>query len=185
MGANKALLEIGGEALIVRVARLVESVAAGATVVGRPETYQALGLRAIADDWPGCGPLGGIATSLRTSQPDWNLIVACDLPYLTLAWLEFLLQRARRSDADAIVPMNTRGAEPLCAVYHKRGAAALRRLMEQGVRKVSDGLAQLRVEAIEPAEWKGFDSEGLLFKNVNAPADYEEARAKLAGRAGK
>jgi hypothetical protein len=36
---------------------------------------------------------------------------------------------------------------------------------------------------IEPAEWKGFDSNGLLFKNVNTPADYEEAKAKFAERA--
>jgi len=53
------------------------------------------------------------------------------------------------------------------------------------VRKVTDGLAELRVEVIEPKEWKGFDSDGLLFKNVNTPADYEQAKQKFAGRAGR
>jgi len=191
MGVDKGLLEIAGEPMIVRAARLVESVVgARAVVVGTPEKYRGLGLRAIADDWPGCGPLGGIATALRASDADWNLIVACDLPYLTREWLEFLLARARDSAADAVVPMNLtaekkRGAEPLCAAYHKRGEAALRRALERGVRKVTDGLAELRFEVIEPAEWKGFDSDGLLFKNVNTPAEYEEAERKLAGRAGR
>jgi molybdopterin-guanine dinucleotide biosynthesis protein A len=191
MGVDKGLLEIAGEPMIVRAARLVESVVgARAVVVGTPEKYRGLGLRAIADDWPGCGPLGGIATALRASDADWNLIVACDLPYLTREWLEFLLARARDSAADAVVPMNLtaekkRGAEPLCAAYHKRGEAALRRALERGVRKVTDGLAELRIEVIEPAEWKGFDSDGLLFKNVNTPAEYEEAERKLAGRAGR
>ncbi len=152
MGVNKALLEIGGEALIARTASVVESATGGvAVVVGRPEIYQPLGLSAIADDWPGCGPLGGIATALRASETDWNLIVACDLPYLTQEWLEFLLQRARSSAADVVVPMNNaaedmRRAEPLCAVYHRRGEAAIRRLLEQGVRKVTEGLASVRVE---------------------------------------
>jgi molybdopterin-guanine dinucleotide biosynthesis protein A len=191
MGVDKGLLEIAGVAMIVRAAQLVESViGAPAVVVGAPEKYRGLGLRATADDWPGCGPLGGIATALRASAAEWNLIVACDLPYLTREWLEYLLQRARDSDAEAVVPMNLtpankRGAEPLCAVYHRGCEPSLRRALEQDVRKVTDGLAELRVEMIEPAKWKGFDSDGLLFKNVNTPADYEEAKAKFAGRAEK
>jgi molybdopterin-guanine dinucleotide biosynthesis protein A len=189
MGVDKGLLEIAGVPMIVRAARLVESVVdAPAVVVGTPEKYRGLGLRAIADVWPGCGPLGGIATALRASDADWNLIVACDLPYLTREWLEYLLQRARDSTEDAVVPVNLtpankRGAEPLCAMYHKGSEPAIRRGLERGVRKVTDGLAELRVEMIEPAKWKVFDSDGLLFKNVNTPADYEEATAKFAGRA--
>jgi molybdenum cofactor guanylyltransferase len=188
MGVDKGLLEIAGVPMIVRAARLVESVvAAPAVVVGMPEKYRALGLPAIADDWPGCGPLGGIATALRASEADWNLIVACDLPYLTREWLEYLLQRARDSGDEALVAMNLtaanrRGAEPLCAMYHKGSESAIRRALERGVRKVTDGLAELRVEMIEPAKWKGFDSDGFLFKNVNTPADYEEATARFAGR---
>ncbi len=191
MGVDKGQLEIAGEPMIVRALRLVESVAgAPATVVGTPEKYRELGLRAIADDWPGCGPLGGIATALLASEADWNLMVACDLPYLTREWLEYLLQRARESAEEAVVPMNLtpenkRGAEPLCAMYHKGCEPMLRRALERGVRKVTDGLAELRVEVIEPKEWKGFDSDGLLFKNVNTPADYEQAKRKIAGRAGR
>lgn len=191
MGVDKGLLEIAGVPMIARAARLVESVVgAPAVMVGTPEKYRGLGLRAIADDWPGCGPLGGIATALRASDAEWNLIVACDLPYLTREWLEYLLQRARDSGEEAVVPLNPapankRGAEPLCAVYHKGGEPAIRRTLERGVRKATDGLAELRVEVIEPAAWKGFDSDGLLFKNVNTPADYEEAKRKLGGRAEK
>jgi len=191
MGVDKGLLEIAGVPMIARAARLVESVVGSpVVVVGTPEKYRGLGLPAIADDWPGCGPLGGIATALRASDAEWNLIVACDLPYLTRTWLEYLLQRARDSEAEAVVPMNLtpenkRGAEPLCAVYHKGCEPTLRRALERGVRKVTDGVAELRVEVIEPMEWKGFDSDGHLFKNVNTPADYEQAKRNLAGRAGR
>ena len=191
MGVDKGLLEIAGVPMIARAARLVESVVGSpVVVVGTPEKYRGLGLPAIADDWPGCGPLGGIATALRASDAEWNLIVACDLPYLTRTWLEYLLQRARDSAEEAVVarnltPANRRGAEPLCAMYQKGSEPELRRALERGVRKVTDGLAELRVEMIEPAKWKGFDSDGLLFKNVNTPADYEQAKTKFAGRAEK
>src|SRR5271155_912558 len=111
MGRDKALLELNGEPMILRAARLVETVAANPVIVGVPERFSALGLEVIADDWPAAGPLGGIATALRASRARWNLIVACDLPYLTKEWLEFVVARAHLSKADAIVPMNERGAE--------------------------------------------------------------------------
>ena len=183
MGMDKGLLEIDQAPLVVRTARLVGAVAGVVIVVGRPETYQRLGLLAIADDWRGCGPLGGIATALRSSDAEWNLIVACDLPYLTRQWLEFLVRRARQSHADAVVPMSEHGAEPLCATYQSRCEPAIRGALEQGTRKVTDGLARIGVEYLEPAEWKCFDSDGLLFKNMNTPADYEEAKTRLALRA--
>jgi molybdopterin-guanine dinucleotide biosynthesis protein A len=181
MGRDKARLEIGGVPLILRTARLVESVAGRPAVVGKPDAYRALGLRAIADDWPGAGPLGGIATALRTATTPWSLIVATDLPYLTREWLEYLVGRGLASSAEAVVPMNARGSEPLCAMYHQSAAAAIRAALERGAWKVTDVLRDIRVETIAPAEWKGFDSEGLLFKNMNSPEDYEEAKAKLSG----
>ena len=179
MQRDKALLEIGGAPLLVRTARLLESVGGRPTVIGEPASYDSFGLPVVPDDWPGAGPLGGIATALRVSSDTWNLIVACDLPYLTKAWLEYLVARAAASSADAVLPMNTLGAEPLCAAYHKRGEPAIRAALDRGIRKVTDGLQSIGVETITPAEWKAFDSEGLLFKNMNLPRDYEEATAKL------
>ena len=183
MGRDKGLLELGGAPLVLRAAKLAETVTgAPATIIGGA-AYGSFGLRVVADDLPGSGPLGGIATAVRVSGTPWSLIVACDLPYLTPMWLGFLIARALASKADAVLPMNERGAEPLCAMYNKRGEHAIRDALERGTRKVTDGLAGVRVEYIERAEWKAFDSEGLLFKNMNSPADYEEARARFDGRA--
>jgi molybdopterin-guanine dinucleotide biosynthesis protein A len=179
MGRDKAQLELGGVPLILRTARLVESVAGAPAIIGNPEAYRALGLRAIADDWPGAGPLGGIATALRAAATPWSLIVATDLPYLTREWLEHLVARGLASSADAVVAMSTHGPEPLCAMYHQRAEPVFRGLVERDMRKVTRALLDIRVEAIAHAEWKRFDSEGLLFKNMNSPDDYEEARAKL------
>ncbi len=184
MGRNKAALELGGVPMLVRTARLVEAVAGTPRIVGNLNGFDSFGLTAIADDWPGAGPLGGIATAVRVSTAPWNLVVACDLPYLTQPWLEFLLARALASQADAVIPMNTRGAEPLCAMYHKNCERAIRAALDRGIRKVTDGLSEVLVELIDPFEWKAFDSEGLLFKNMNSPEDYEEARARFDG-AGK
>lgn len=183
MGHDKALLELGGEPIILRIARLVAGVVkADAVVIGRAALCDRLSLTVVEDDWPGAGPLGGIATALRVSKAEWNLVVACDLPYLTRPWLNFLLARARRTGSDAVMPINFNGAEPLCAMYHKHCEATLHSALKNGIRKVTDGLAGLRLESIGPAEWRPFDPEGFLFKNMNSPADYEEARLRFGQR---
>jgi molybdopterin-guanine dinucleotide biosynthesis protein A len=179
MGRDKALLEIDGVTLIVRAVRLVQSVVDEPTVIASKAGYESLGLRMVDDDFPGYGPLAGIATALRISKKRWNLVVACDLPYLTKVWLEYLIERALKSEADAVVPMNVRGPEPLCAMYHKNAEKRIRTGVEGGIRKVTDSFANLRVEHVEPDEWKAFASGGLLFKNVNSPADYKEAKARF------
>jgi molybdopterin-guanine dinucleotide biosynthesis protein A len=185
MGREKALLEIGGVPLIFRTARLVESVTGSATVIGESAGIRALGLRCVPDEWPGAGPLGGIATALRVSGAPWSLVVACDLPYLTRPWLEYLVGRALQSDADAVIAMNDGGAEPLCAAYCKSANATMRAAVSEGNLKVRSFLETLRGEVIEPEEWKRFDSDGYLFKNMNTPEDYEEAVKRLsAGSSG-
>jgi molybdopterin-guanine dinucleotide biosynthesis protein A len=185
MGRDKALLAIAGEPLVVRVAHLVKSAVGEVTVVGKPEVYNGLKLHAVSDDWPSAGPLGGIATALVASKTPWSLIVACDLPYLTKSWLNYVIARALASQADAVVPMNAHGIEPLCAIYHKRCEATIRMELERGVRKVTEALQGVLVEMIAPLEWKAFDSDGLLFKNMNSPEDYDEACAKLNGERAK
>lgn len=186
MGRDKAMLEIGGVAMIERAMDLVRRAGIEPVVVGSfGENPRSLSARVISDDWPGAGPLGGISTALRETRAAWNLVIACDMPYLTAEWLKFLMGRAFASSADAVVPMNENGAEPMCAMYHQRAEATIREALESGIRKVTEGLGKLQVEYVEPEEWKGFDSDGLLFKNMNEPADYEEAKARLGGHAKK
>jgi molybdenum cofactor guanylyltransferase len=180
MGRDKALLEIDGESLIARATRLVNSVLGEPLVIASTSGYQSLGLKTVPDDFPGYGPLGGIATALHVSTKPWNLVIACDLPYLSKPWLEYLIARALKSEADALVPMNVRGPEPLCAMYHKNAEVRIRTAVEGGMRKVTDSFANLSVEHVEPKEWKAFASGGVLFKNVNSPADYKEAKARLS-----
>ena len=183
MGRDKGLLDFEGDPLIVHTARLIEPLVAQVTVVGSPRRYAKLGLRVIADDVQaqsrpdksGHGPLAGIVTALDATRSPWNLILACDMPYLSAEWLGWVLSRALRSRADAVIPRTERGLEPLAAVYRQECGAKLAAVLARGVRKVSEAIAELRVEHVYPREWSRIDPRGLVLKNMNAPGDYEEA----------
>jgi molybdenum cofactor guanylyltransferase len=181
MGRPKGLLPFSGKPLVKHLAQLLEVTAEPAVIIGPPGDYAGLGLRVVADDRRDTGPLGGICTALRVSNCGWNLIVGCDLPFLTSEWLAHMIERATDSPADAILPLNDRGLEPLCAMYRKRIHPELTAALDRSVRKITDALAKLTVETIAPAEWKRFDPRGRLFKNINTPADYEDARTTLEG----
>lgn len=186
-GRDKALVEFGGKALVMRACELVEKTCGSARVVAAANRYPQLGYPVIADRWPGEGPLGGIVTALLASAEanrgggaescDWNLIVSCDMPFLTGPWLAYLIQRAEQSSAEVVVPRSASGLEPLCACWRTQAAETLLRAFESGVRKVSEGIERAGVEVLDEAAWKRFDSAGRLFANINTAADYAAAQA--------
>jgi molybdopterin-guanine dinucleotide biosynthesis protein A len=184
MGRDKGLLDFGGVPLILHTARLLEPLVAQVTLVGSPSRYAKFGLRATADDAqaqcgpdsPNCGPLAGIATALAATRSRWNLIIACDLPYLSAEWLDWLVSRALRSCGEAVVPRTERGMEPLAAVYRRECGAPIAAALARGVRKVSDAIEDLRLELVYPREWCRIDPSGLVLRNMNEPGDYERAR---------
>jgi molybdopterin-guanine dinucleotide biosynthesis protein A len=184
MGRDKALLEIGGQPLVVRAARCLEPLVASVTIIGPAEIFQPLGYPTLADVQAGLGPLGGILTALRHTDRSWNFLLACDMPYVHRDWLAFLIGRALQSFADVILPESDAGPEPLCSLCNRRGAPAIETAIAGGVRKVTDALGILKVERISAGESKPFDSEGLLFQNLNSMADYEQARARLEVKKG-
>jgi len=179
MGRDKAMLAPGGTPLLMRTAALLAPLAGPPIIVGPPTRYSALGYDVIPDDAPSIGPLGGIATALRHSNQGWNLIVGCDLPFLTSRWLDYLIGRAVESSSDAVIPQSSAGAEPLCAMYRKTCVTPLLASIARGIRKVTDAFAGLKIDAVTPPEWKPFDESGHLFKNMNTPGDFEEANAIL------
>ncbi len=188
-GRDKALVEVDGKPMLARMIELLRGAAKEGKVVAVRGKYEAFGVEIIEDRWPGEGPLGGIITALEDAaqsagRAEWNLIVSCDMPFLTRAWLEYMATRAARSAAQVILPHSTDGPEPLCACWRTDAAETLRAAFERGIRKVTDGVALLRSEVLDEAEWKRFDSAGRLFWNMNTQADYEEAtRSFKMGRA--
>ena len=184
-GRDKALVRFGARPLLLEILALAQTCAAEVLVVAGDRKYSDLSadLKSIEDQWPGEGPLGGIITALQhtaatSPQYQWNLILSCDMPFLSAEWLKFLVGRARASlpETQVILPHSTHGPEPLCACYRTSAAEALKNVFDLGIRKVTQALKQVPTEVLDESVWKRFDSAGHLFWNMNTPADFEEAQ---------
>lgn len=168
MGRDKALLPFGDGTLAGHAARTVEAAAGSVTLVGDPLQYGRLGYPVIADSLPGAGPLAAILTALDASRSDWNLVLACDMPDVSVAFLLQLLEAAERSNPTCLLPVGPSGRpEPLCAVYHRKALPVIRRALERGVRKIVDGLAGLDVTLWTPPGPQSF-------RNLNTPREWDE-----------
>jgi molybdopterin-guanine dinucleotide biosynthesis protein A len=167
--------------MLARMIELIRGLTEEVKIVAAPGKHADLGVEIVEDRWPGEGPLGGIVTALLSTQAtepasEWNLIVSCDMPFLTADWISFLAERAEKSARQVILPHSAHGPEPLCACYRTSAVEPLRAQFEGGVRKVTQALKQVETEVLDERDWKRFDSAGRLFWNMNTAADYADAR---------
>jgi len=159
MGRDKASLPFRGTTLSEWVARQVAEAAGRVTLVGNPE-------RGIPDLYPGEGPLGGIITALQHSRSEWNLILACDMPDADAWFLRHLLDAARESGADVLLPRGPSGlVEPLCAAYRRNALQPISERFGSGTRKITAALEGLAVATLEV-------QEVTPFQNLNTPEDW-------------
>jgi len=171
-GRDKSALLVDGRAILDRQIDALTPVVEDLMIVGRSGDVspQIPAARMIADIVPGCGPLGGLHAALTSARSDVLFLVACDMPYVSSAFVEHLLSLA--GEADAVVPRTERGYHPLCAVYTRAclepAAAQLadRRLKMLGL------LDRLRVRVVPIDEIRCFGAPDRLLANVNTPADY-------------
>ncbi len=179
---DKGGLVLGGTSIVQRQIRLLRPLAERLVIVANDRRrYADLGVPVIRDLVADKGPLGGLYTALAHAATEHVLVVACDLPFLTASFLGRLAAEARQAD-EAVVPRSADGWQPLCAVYARRLAEPARRQIEAGRLKIVDFLASMRVREIGPDAIAEDDPDGLLFFNVNSPADWQLANQLAASR---
>jgi molybdopterin-guanine dinucleotide biosynthesis protein A len=183
-GRDKALVEIDGAPMLSRMRALLGDVTKRVHVIAAPNKYAGLGITGIGDRWEGQGPLAGIITALLSAKEaggelEWNLIIGCDMPFLTREWLSYLLERALASRAEVVAPHSAQGLEPLCACWRTSAAPKLQQSFDGGTRKITEAMKRLDMEIVDETDWKRFDTAGRLFWNMNTAADYQEAKRIL------
>jgi molybdopterin-guanine dinucleotide biosynthesis protein A len=176
MGRPKALIEIGGEALIERTVRLARSVSDRVVLLGRPPFRlppSVATLPVLPDARPGIGPLGGLAAMLAEYSDRPALLLACDLPKLERHLLD-RLQEKTGADFDAIAfstGPTPAGWQPCCAIYMPTALPRIESRIDAGEYSMQGLLAALRTKTVPLAE-----QDAPLLSNLNTPADIEALR---------
>jgi molybdopterin-guanine dinucleotide biosynthesis protein A len=183
LGTDKAFLLADGQPLVARIVHMLSALSDDLIVVtNEPERFQSLALpvRLVPDERPGVGALMGIYSGLRKARYSRALVVACDMPFLSLELLRYMLPLA---DAhDIVIPRLGGLLEPLHAVYSKACLSHMAALLEQGQRRVVAFFGEVRVRHVEEDEVDRFDPCHTSFVNVNTLEDWERVQDSLGAK---
>ena len=184
LGRNKALETVGNTSLLERVVSYISFFNSDIIIVtaakqSLPPFICYPRLRIVTDTYPGKGSLGGIFTGLVASDSFYNLVVACDMPFLNQALLRYMTRLC--GGFDLVVPRLGDLVEPLHAVYSKGCLAPLECMLEQSNLQIIELFSLVRVRYVEAEEINRFDPEHLSFFNINTEANLRMARELTGG----
>lgn len=181
MGRDKALMHFGKEPFVLRAVEILKPFVDDVALLAPQNRYTKLGLRVVADRWPGQGPLAAICTGLLSSSANWNIFLACDLPLLSSHFIQYLVQRIRATRSDAVVPRSEDGWQPLSAAYHSRCRTPFVRALGEGHRSVIRIFDNIRVDMITLDEMGGAGLSDREFANVNTLQDWKRIQRLSRG----
>jgi molybdopterin-guanine dinucleotide biosynthesis protein A len=164
MGTDKGLVEFEGKPLVHHVIDHLQKVTRNIIIITQHGSYEQFGLPCYPDLYSDKGALGGIYTGLHYSNFQKNIVVGCDMPFLSERLLQALINSA--GNEDALITEHNGKAEPLCSVYDKNCEPQFKSLIQKDQLKITDALKGLHIRTIS------FDQEpwfkGNEFANLNS-----------------
>ena len=173
MGRDKAFVEFEGQTLLARTLDLVRSAALDVRIVGDAKKFASFA-SVVEDIFHDRGPLGGIHAALGASPTDLNLMLAVDMPFVSSAFLKYLIGYARTAlGAAVIVPRTGERWQPLCAIYRREFADAAETALLAGQNKIDLLFAATKSQVIEEEELQRHGFSRDIFRNLNTPEELE------------
>jgi molybdopterin-guanine dinucleotide biosynthesis protein A len=177
MGRDKAALHYHGRSQLEWAFELLDSVCEKTFVSVRPDQSNEITrakLPQIVDLQPGIGPIAGISAALETHPDKAWLVLACDLPFLSLDTLDNLIAHrdpariatAYRSSHDGL-------PEPLCAIWEPSARETVNKWIAMGKQCPRKILINSDTALLDPIDSRALD-------NINTPDEFNSAQTKLA-----
>src|SRR5215208_5667391 len=179
MGSDKALLPLvaQGKPMLGVVLERLSAVSDDVFVVANDQArYAALASRVVPDLRRDVGALGGIQAAIASSAHDYCLVVACDMPFLSLPLLRRMAEEPR--DYDVLVPLIPGESrqrddglvfQTLHAIYSKRCLPFIEKRIAEGRKQVVGFFDDVRVRTLDAAEVTLWDPDLWSFFNANTP----------------
>lgn len=176
MGTDKGLLKLGEKYLIEYPIDVLSNLCDQILISANSNSYDFLGYPIISDIVSDCGPIGGIYTGLCHSKTNWNLVLSCDMPFVSEMLLHYLI--ANSEHTEVTVPYHKNKLEPLCAVYHKKTKHVLERFIQKNDFKIINTYQELKLRKVLISPDLYF-YKNFLFDNINFSKDLTQAFYKL------
>jgi molybdopterin-guanine dinucleotide biosynthesis protein A len=132
-------------------------------------------VRIVRDELPGRGPLQGLAAGLAALEGHVAaaFVSSCDVPLLRATFVKRMIELL--GDHQACVPKVGEFFHPLAAVYRIEVLARVRQLLAADRLRTTDLLDEVTTRIVTADELRDVDPKLESLRNLNTPADYEDA----------
>lgn len=146
-GSDKALARIEGKTMISYSIDLLKPFCQTICVnKGDKDDYSYPEVYSISDLIPGIGPMGGIYSCLKTSETNYNLILTCDMPYISSDLLDNVINIWYKKKQDITICKNKEGKLfPFPGIYSKECIPVLRQLILNQDYKMMNLIKQMHI----------------------------------------
>ena len=165
MGKEKGLLELNGITFTEHIIETLKPVCNQIIIIANKKEYEQFGYTVYGDLVKDCGPVAGIYTGLAHSKTNINIILSCDIPFVTTELLQFLLRGSK--NYDVTIPAYNGKTGPLTGIYTKSCLPVFREQLDQKQLKLHQVLKHLKVRVVEVKD--RFPEE--VFYNIKTPDD--------------
>ena len=167
-GSDKVLSRFKGKPLIDHVVDTIQPLFDEIILIG----HKRKGLenfRVIEDIKPGCGPLGGIYTALMTTDAEYCFVCATDMPNLNAGLISHMISQA--DGHDIVMPMWSKGREPLHAIYRRSVIPYAASLLDQNIFRIFALIEKVDNLFIPEGIIRLYGDPAVLFSNINTQHD--------------
>ncbi len=180
MGTDKGLQNLCGRPLISYSIQVLSAFCSEIIISSSSDVYDLFGYKVVADKFPGIGPMGGIYSALSDSKTEKNLVLSCDLPFVSEELLHFILEKT--SGYQVAVPwQGNQHYEPLCGFYSNSVKDEMRNFIQKGNYKLPDLFEEISINKLVINNRLEFYTESL-FLNVNSKHDLATAENLMRNR---
>ena len=169
MGTDKGLVSFKGKPMIEASLALANTITDNIMIIANNGDYRQFGYQVYGDILVDKGPMGGIHAGLTHSNATFNMVLACDMPLMTTAFLKYIVGEIEEGDK-IIAPRHGQQIEPLCAVYHKDCLSLIESTLESSDLSLHGFIANNQTKFIDIDERKTYYSP-YLFSNTNTLED--------------
>lgn len=170
MKENKAFVKINNIPFIEHILNNVKGVCDKVMIIANSDQYDKYGV-VYHDLVKESGPLAGINTGLHYSNTFKNLVVSCDVPFITTKLLQYLIDESK--ECDIVLPSVNGKTHQLIGIYTKNCQAVFERELMKGNLKLAQVNELLNLKKIN-IDTTVFEPNTFL--NINTPEQLINAK---------
>ena len=169
MGSDKSKMIFNGKTLIQYSIEALKPLCEKVVISSNNFIYDDTGCEVWPDELPDSSPMIGIYSCLKRSQTEYNMILSCDMPLISISLLKYLLLNS--NDFDITVPIHGKNLmEPLCGIYRKSCIDVLKGFIDRGNYRLNECIRSTSYQLVEVCKTANFSEN--LFSNINTLDDF-------------